>query len=137
MQNFDLLMLLGVFSGITGLLGGVRALGPVKLFASLRIPFRNPAPRDGEEQAPWLDEREQNERNRIHFHAYVVVRWLALLLLIAYAALGSLGVSWFNRIGPVAVLLLALVLWVLPQLLILWTEPDLESCCEGEKGGQA
>jgi hypothetical protein len=125
-EDFGSLMLLCIFLGLGAALGGVRSIGPVKPFVGLRIPFRSPAPRNDAEETPWLDEREQHERDRIHFRAYSIVRWLGLLILAAYAALGEMHVSWFSRIGPFAVLVLVLVLWVLPQSIILWTEPDME-----------
>jgi len=126
-EDFDPMILAGVLLGVAGGLGGVRRIGPVKLFVGFRIPFRDRAPHNDAEETPWLDEREQSRRDRVHFRAYAIVRWLGLLTLATYAALGEMHVSWFSHIGPFAVVLLVLVLWVLPQVMILWSEPDVEA----------
>ena len=73
-----------------------------------------------------LDERDLRDRDRVHFQAYTTSRWLALLLLIVQVVAGLAGPAWLLRAGNAAFLLLALVLWSLPQSIILWTEPDME-----------
>jgi hypothetical protein len=132
----DLGHLFLIFIGLFALLGGVRVGGIVKPFRgvhwvplpesddvqTLLTPPRTSAFFEGTS----LDEREANERDRIHFIAYTLARWLALLLFVAYGLLGLLHVAWFNRIGPFFLFLLTLTLWSLPQTLILWTEPDME-----------
>jgi hypothetical protein len=74
-----------------------------------------------------LDERERQDRNRVHFVAYTMARWLALGLLVVQLGASFAGTAWLMRIGNAAFFLLALVLWSLPQSLILWTEPDMEA----------
>jgi hypothetical protein len=132
-EDFDSLILISFFLGVAGALGGVRRIGPVKLFVGFHVPFRDRAPHNDAEETPWLDEREQSRRDRVHFRAYAIVRWLGLLTLATYAALGEMHVSWFSHIGPFAVVLLVLVLWVLPQMMILWSELDVEA--EEKTGG--
>jgi hypothetical protein len=73
-----------------------------------------------------LDERETDERDHVHYVAYTLARWLALFLFVLYGLLGAIHVPWFGHVGPFFFLLLTLVLWSLPQTLILWTEPDME-----------
>jgi hypothetical protein len=124
---------------LSGLLGGVRAGGAVKPFSGAHWISNSPSTagegtqtlfgtglRTGADEGWALDERERLERNGVHFVAYTIARWFALLLLAIYAALGAAHVAWFNRIGPFFVFLLTQVLWSLPQSLILWTEPDME-----------
>jgi uncharacterized membrane protein YhaH (DUF805 family) len=135
-EDFDGTMLFVTLSGITAMVGGVRADGPVKYFGRprtalfpLQTGLRTLFGKQEKESTRGeidLDEREQHERDREHYRAYVVVRRFALLLFAAYVALGWLHVRWFDRIGPFAVFLLVLMLWVLPQMLILWNEPDVE-----------
>lgn len=135
-EDFDVWMLFVTISGVTGMLGGVREDGPVKYFGRPRTALfplqgglRTLFGKQKKESTLGeldLDERELHERDREHYRAYVVVRRLALLLFAAYAVLGWMHVRWFDRIGPFAVFLLVLMLWVLPQLLILWNEPDVE-----------
>ena len=98
-------------------------MGPPELFSSVEASLF-PA-RPGIDYGP-LDEREMNERDRVHFVAYTLARWIALFLFAAYALLGAIHVSWFSQLGPFFFFLLTLVLWSLPQTLILWTEPDME-----------
>jgi len=120
-------------------LGGVRSGGTVKPYGGIHsglFPNRSEVqelfgrarPVAGGDAAgnSDLDEREIRVRDRVHFVAYTVSRWFALLLFAAYALLSTLNVSWLARIGPLFFFLLALMLWSLPQTLILWTEPDME-----------
>jgi hypothetical protein len=134
-----------IFIVFTGLLGGVRGGGPVRAFRGVRwIPWQtegrdyNPltsaAPQSlaqsqedphGDVYAP-LDERETRERDRVHFIAYTLARWGTLAFLSVYLLLGALDVAWLGRVGPCLLFLLTMILWSLPQSLILWTEPDME-----------
>jgi hypothetical protein len=112
------------------LLGGVRAGGVVKPFrkASLQAgdvqTLLHPTTRFGED-AP-LDERETGERDRMHFLAYTLTRWFALLLLAIYALIAANFPAALRQTGTIFLCLLTLSLWSLPQTLILWTEPDME-----------
>lgn len=124
---------------IGNVLGGVRAGGMIKPYSDVHWPPASPAPGDegeltlfgsgrrtGASRRGVLDEREKNERNGVHFLAYTLARWFALLLFGIYAAFGWAHVAWFSQIGPLMVFLLTLVLWSLPQSIILWSEPDVE-----------
>jgi hypothetical protein len=122
--NFSCVVL--VFNSIvcTGLLGGVRGGGPVRAFRGVRwIPWATTEPSDV--YTP-LDERETRERDRMHFIAYTLARWLTLLLFALYILLGAIHAEWLRLAGPLILFLITLMLWSLPQTLILWTEPDME-----------
>jgi hypothetical protein len=137
-ENLDPWGMLPIFVGIVSLLGGVKVGGAVKPFSG-RSYMGSPTPGDEggltifsqksifppEDSGP-LDEREQSERDTVHYTAYTVVRWLALALYFIYAGFGAWSPAWFPRVGPLFVFLLTLVLWSLPQSLILWNEPDME-----------
>lgn len=129
---------LPIFVGIVSLLGGVKVGGAVKLFSGRQY-MASPTPGDEggltlfRHQSIYppdangaLDERERNERDTVHYTAYTIVRWLTLALFFLYAWFGAAHAAWFPRVGPFFIFLLTLVLWSLPQSLILWTEPDVE-----------
>lgn len=128
-----------VLINIPAILGGVRAGGLVKPFRGVRwaplidrddiqTVFGPPKPVVAGLISPEaeLDERERHDRDRVHFVAYTAVRWLALLLFASYLALGVFRADWTERLGPTFFFLLTLVLWSLPQSLILWNDPDME-----------
>ena len=130
--------LLPIFAGIVSLLGGVKVGGAVKPFSGRQY-MGSPTPGDEggltllghksiypPEDSGILDERDRNQRDAVHYVAYTAVRWLALALLFLYGAIGAAHASWFPRVGPFLLFLLTLVLWSLPQTVILWTEPDME-----------
>jgi hypothetical protein len=136
----DLLFPLYIVVFLPAFLGGVRAGGMVKPFNGVRwvpLPDRDQTqtlfgpsrPLLGSMTASdlELDERERQDRNRVHFVAYTMARWLALGLLVVQCGASLAGTEWLLRIGNAAFFLLALILWSLPQTLILWTEPDLEA----------
>ena len=136
----DLLFPLYLVVFLPAILGGVRAGGIVKPFNGVHwvpLPDRDqtqtlfgpPTPLLGSMAAGdlELDERERQDRNRVHFVAYTMARWLALGLLVVQLGASFAGTAWLMRIGNAAFFLLALVLWSLPQSLILWTEPDMEA----------
>ncbi len=121
---------------LPALLGGVRAGGAIKPFRGLRSPVyafmdqrmislfhRDTAA----EQEVELDERETRLRDRVHFVAYTVVRWLAMGLIVLYGIFGMTNPEWLGLTGPMFFVLLVLVLWSLPQSIILWNEPDVEA----------
>jgi hypothetical protein len=77
------------------------------------------------------DERELYQRDRAHFWAYqilgvsILVPWITVSLL-ARPKLGLLSYAVANRITS-GMLLGALALFLtLPQVILLWTEPDME-----------
>ena len=120
---------------LPALLGGVRTGGAVKPFRGIVWApliggdvqrLFGKAERTVSSADAELDERERRLRDGVHFVAYTLVRWFALLLFVAYGAIGLLHAEWLSLVGPTFFFLLILVLWSLPQSLILWNEPDLE-----------
>jgi len=139
MNGIGLLLPLQIIVFLPAILGGVRAGGLVKPFQGVHwvpLPEREQTqalfgprrPLIGSSTAAdlQLDERDVRDRDRVHFFAYTVSRWLVLLLLIAQSGAGMVSPFWMLHAGNAAFFLLALVLWSLPQSLILWTEPDME-----------
>lgn len=134
-----LLFPLQVVVFLPAILGGVRAGGMVKPFNGVHwvpLPDRDytqtlfgpPRPLLGSMTASdlELDERERQDRNRVHFVAYTSARWMALVLLALQCVAGIASRTWMINFGAAAFFLLALILWSLPQTLILWNEPDVE-----------
>jgi hypothetical protein len=120
-------------------LGGVRSGGAVKPFRGfgwIRPMSRNdlvglfeqPLAVSGnlDQSDDDLDEREKRLRDRVHFLAHTLSRWFALLLFAVLIGLGVKDSTVAARVGPVFFFLMNLVLWSLPQSLILWNEPDIE-----------
>lgn len=120
------------------ILGGVRAGGAVKPFRGVhwtplndgdgtQTLFGKPQtlsginPADGD-----LDEREMRERDRVHFAAYTIGRWMAMALFAVCAVVDVWRPDLLLWMAPTFLFLLVLTLWSLPQSLILWTEPDVE-----------
>lgn len=119
-----------------GVLGGIRAGGPVKAYSP-------PSFETGEDGASsivlglsagvrhvlatryWtpLDERETARRNWVHFQAYRLLIWI-----FTFAALASC-VAWFwipvllVQEAPLLLWLLLITVFSLPQAVLLWTEP--------------
>jgi len=124
--NFPLFLPLYAFLGLTAMFGGVRNGGPIKPFAGLLWPLRKPAPRKDADETPWLDERDQARRDRIHLRSYTVVRWSSLLLFFSYLLHNKIPEPWVHQFGPPILFAFVLLIWILPQSMILWTEPDME-----------
>ena len=122
---------------LTALLGGIRAGGVVKPFRGVHwVPLLergNPqslfktADSPAIQQNTSLDERETFERDRVHFLAYTLTRWLALLLFALYGLIGFFHTEWLSQAGPFFFFLLTPTIWSLPQTIILWSEPDMET----------
>jgi hypothetical protein len=135
-EDLGLLFVFQMFIVLPALLGGVRGGGLVKPFRGVHwVPMQQqggvqtllkPAGLPQILQDISLDERETHERDRVHFNAYTVARWFALLLFVIYGVLGAIHVAWFSRVGPFFLFLLTLTLWSLPQSMILWNEPAME-----------
>jgi hypothetical protein len=136
----DLLFPVQIIVFLPAILGGVRAGGMVKPFGGVHFApiyeredmqtlFGPPRPLVGSMAASnaELDEREQRQRDSVHFAAYTSARWTALVLLALQCVAGLFSPVLMSRFGSAAFLLLALVLWSLPQTLILWNEPDMEA----------
>lgn len=121
-------------------LGGLRNGGPVKSFSgrqravgdlsattasfpvqTLNLESQLPT---GKEMVR-LDERETTERDRAHFMAFRLLRFtaapLCLLLTLALYDSPHLAVVY----GPGVLWTVIMLMLTLPQLVILWTEPDV------------
>ena len=139
-ESFRLLVTLQMLTFLPAILGGVRAGGFVKPFHGIHwVPlyerndtqtflgktqpvYRSLLAADAE-----LDERETRQRDRTHFIAYTLMRWIALAVFGVYAVMGALNLAWVAILGPAFFFAITLTLWSLPQSLILWTEPDMET----------
>jgi hypothetical protein len=116
------------------LLGGVKHGGLVKPYRGVRWASLQEqgsvstlfGKSDAQATEEALDERERNERDRMHFVAYTVARWLTLAMVVLFAGLSAWNFAWGQHFGAVCLCVLALVFWSLPQSLILWNEPDVE-----------
>lgn len=123
---------------LAGSLGGIRGGGPVKRFNGRDTPadptvtdaefpvqtlnLQNQlAPADG---AVHLDERETTERDRAHFLAFRVLRWSAAPLCILLGTGAMLNPKVAMTYVPAFLWLLLITILSLPQLVLLWTEPD-------------
>lgn len=149
---FLLLILLGVFwnhyvflggmlqsVALASGLGGLGSGGPVKSFSgrqravgdlsattasfpvqTLNLESQLPT---GKEMVT-LDERETTERDRAHFAAFRLLRFtaapLCLLLTLALYEVPRLTVTY----APAVLWTVIMLVLTLPQLVILWTEPD-------------
>jgi hypothetical protein len=122
------------FVALIGFLGGNRDGGAVRAFEG-RTPdkskmandtFMTPediAERKRRESEIRLDERDVNLRNAAHYKAYSALRWI-IFLVFPFTAAPPPREPLFLR--PFLLLTLFLVVWSLPQTLILWSEPDME-----------
>lgn len=122
-----------------GLLGGIRADGPVKRFRE-PSPYeteyaRGPMALNLEQRRPFgflqpLDERDRAERDHAHYQAY---RGLCLVMGLG-AVLYWFGMNWapgwLSRNAPVLLWGLVVFAYSLPQSVILWTEPAAEADAE-------
>jgi len=136
---FGIIIALQILTNLPSLLGGVRAGGVIKPYRGVRwaplldrddvqTVFSGARPVIGSAAAAdlALDERETRLRDRVHFVAYTLMRWITLFLFAGYAGFAIYRPEWTRQAGLFLFILLALVLWSLPQTLILWTEPDME-----------
>jgi hypothetical protein len=104
-------ILTGVLFGyLTTCLGGVSERGPITAWDG---PF---------------DERDIRLRNAAHFEAYRIFRMIIVPIAIVLAIV--FGTVWANyqRLGAPLLILLWLLVFNLPQSLILWFEPNMEEC---------
>jgi hypothetical protein len=136
---FGIIIAMQLLINLPSLLGGVRAGGAVKPYRGVRFAplldrddlqtvFSGARPVIGSATASdlALDERETRLRDRVHFIAYTLMRWFTLAVFAGFALLAMLRPDWIRQAGLFSFILLALVLWSLPQTLILWNEPDME-----------
>lgn len=124
---------------IAGGLGGIRGGGPVKRFSGreiaaddlttttasfpvqvLNLEGQLPAA----DKAVMLDERETGERDRAHFTAFRMLRWVVLPLCVLLGLLLEVNPHLAHIYGPAVLWVIALLVLSLPQLVLLWTEPD-------------
>jgi hypothetical protein len=122
-------------------LGGTRTGRPVKDFSgratdrpalldnTIRT-LMDPANRDWKQEDGPLDEREIRLRNAAHYEAYRVVNCIVITALALFFIYGTILPRYRMLEGPIFVLLI-LVIYNLPQTLILWTEPDMEEDFSG------
>ena len=124
---------------IAGGLGGIRGGGPVKRFNGRETPGDDLTTTTAsfpvqtlnlEGQLPAadkvivLDERETGERDHAHFVAFRLLRWIAAPICIVLAAACLANPKAAGRYAPAVLWVLLLLLLSLPQLVLLWTEPD-------------
>lgn len=124
---------------LAGVLGGIRGGGPVRPFSgrqreagdftvttanfpvqTLNLEHRLPT----SEQLVRLDERERSERDEAHFVAFRLLRYTAGPLCLALALLLYDLPRLAIRFGPAMLWTVLMLILSLPQLVILWTEPD-------------
>ena len=82
------------------------------------------AARKAAERRNHLDEREVKARNAAHYKAFEVLRWTGSLLV--FAAVTDRSPSFADKRESLLLLIFLIIQW-LPQSIILWTEPDMES----------
>jgi hypothetical protein len=113
------------------LLGGFWPGGMVRPFLAAKLrpePVQSLfGPRTKFGQNAPLDERETGERDRIHFLAYRIALVITLMMTLILFLLSGYSFQWMSRVAPVFFFALTVILLGLPQTIILWTEPDMES----------
>jgi hypothetical protein len=121
-----------------GLLGGIRAGGPVKPFTETRNPLAGGlleeapitlglnAASPGWRPFSWtpLDERERVQRDRAHYCAYRILLWILLATMLPYSLAMIRPSGWLTHESSLIVWLLLIVALSLPQSVLLWTEPN-------------
>lgn len=124
---------------LTTLLGGLRAGGPIKPFEqpsyvpsqvaypvqTLDIAGRGAFDKGYLGQFQPLDERETFRRDRGHYLAYRVLRAVVGVAALAYWIAYSLFHEWLMRSELMLLWLAVLLVMSLPQMVLLWTEPDI------------
>jgi hypothetical protein len=99
-----------LFGYLTTCLGGVSNRGPITAWDG---PF---------------DERDIRLRNAAHFEAYRIFRMIIVPIAIVLAIVFDTVWTNYQRLGAPLLILLWLLVFNLPQSLILWFEPDMEEC---------
>lgn len=131
----------GLYGAALTFLGGYGQIGPMPDLSGDRTPAPRWVPIEAADallsrrartlhpEAPTvpLDERDIQLRDAAHFQAYRVTReWLLPLLIAAFVVFQYIY-SHAQLIAIPVYALLILVIYNLPQTLILWTEPDMEA----------
>jgi predicted MFS family arabinose efflux permease len=120
-----------------GLLGGIASGGPVKRYESGNRFADDPSLTtaaypvqtlnlSGHLLNPdqMLDEREHAERDRAHYMAYKILRFVVPAFCLGFAYLLWILPAVFVHAAPGILWLLVLVVLSLPQIVLLWAEPD-------------
>ena len=116
-----------------GMLGGIKAGGPVKVYEEANLPLGNGGMQtlNIEARRPFseppygspLDEREQTQRDRAHYVAYKILRWTLGTAVVAYWLSLNWTSAWMSTKVPVLAWILLVYVLSLPQSVVLWTEP--------------
>jgi hypothetical protein len=72
-----------------------------------------------------IDEREMAVRNLAHLQAFRIIHLYSVLIVIVFLLWYELDASTIFRFAAIALLLLQLMTFTLPQAIILWMEPDV------------
>jgi len=72
-----------------------------------------------------IDEREMAVRNLAHLQAFRIIHLYSVLIVIVFFLWYELDATTIFRFAAIALLLLQLMTFTLPQAIILWTEPDV------------
>jgi membrane protein YdbS with pleckstrin-like domain len=79
----------------------------------------------GSPEMETIDEREMAVRNLAHLRAFRVIKSYSVFIAIVLLVWHEASPSTIFRLAALALLLLALLTFTLPQAIILWTEPDV------------
>ena len=72
-----------------------------------------------------IDKREMAVRNLAHLQAFRLIKLYSVLIVTVLLVWHEASPSTIFRFAAIALLLLALLSFTLPQAIILWTEPDV------------
>jgi hypothetical protein len=131
-HSLNALWFIGCTLSLGGLLGGIRAGGPVKPYTSLPEGISNDPIQELKLSGPkrpwpdsiWLDEREKSERNEAHYLSYAILRWVVSLGALAWITAQIWARSWLQEHSMLLLWLFVIFVLSLPQALILWADPD-------------
>jgi hypothetical protein len=117
-----------------GLLGGIKAGGPVKPYSeaavrgadtnslqTLNLEGRKPF---GVTFFERLDERERGQRDLAHYKAYRILMLTLGIVFVVYWISLDWTYMWIATKGPVLTMVLLVYVLSLPQSVLLWSEPD-------------
>jgi hypothetical protein len=117
-----------------GMLGGIKIGGPVKVYSNpiaatgiSGVQTLNLAGRpnfDGTIHSPWLDEREELQRDFAHFTAFRILRWTLGFACCLYWLAYYNAPTWLSTKGPILAWTVLIYVLSLPQSVLLWTEPN-------------
>ncbi len=81
--------------------------------------------KQGSPEMEEIDEREMAVRNLAHLQAFRVIQVYSISIVLVLLVWHEVSGSTVYRFAAIALLLLALLTFTLPQAIILWTEPDV------------